>query len=197
VVPADDFQGEANMTKTTWTIGFFVLTMVLGLIPGPFIPSMSRCAFADSFNIKTGAWELTLTSVTTGMLVPPEMLEKMPSERRAKLEEAMQARSGQPKTRVHQKCITQTDLDENNFIKGEGEGETQCASKAVSKSPSKLVIERTCPAPHAATIQISVEAKTPKSIVGSIDGAIGAGKIHTDVKGHWLGTSCDEIKSRE
>lgn len=182
------------MTRRSAALGLCVLMFLLGLIPSPCILSMSRCAFADSFNIKTGAWELTLTSVTTGMLVPPEMLERMPPERRAKLEEAMEARSGEPKTRVHQKCITQSDLDENNFIKGESEGETQCASKVVSKSSSKLVIERTCPAPRAATIRISVEAKTPKSIVGSIDGAVGAGKIHTDVNGHWLGASCDEIK---
>jgi len=184
------------MSRRSCATGLCFLLFLLGLIPGPFIPSMSRCAFADSFNMKTGAWELTYTSVTTGMLLPPEMLERMPPERRAKLEEAMRARSGQPKTRVHQGCITQKDLDQNNFLKQEGEGETQCTLKVVSKYSSKLVLERTCPAPRASTMQISIDAKTPESVAGSIDGAIGAGKVHTDVKGHWLGASCDEIKDR-
>ena len=182
------------MTRRTCAIGLCVLMFLLELIPSSFIPSMSRCAFAESFNMKTGAWELTYTSVTTGILMPPEMLERMLPERRAKLEEAMRARSGQPQTMVHQGCITQKDLDQNNFIKEHGEGETQCATKVVSKSSSKLVLERTCPAPRASTMQISIDAKTPESVVGSIDGAIGAGKTHTDVKGHWLGASCDEIK---
>ena len=182
--------------RIAWVLGLSAV-LVLGLMPGAITPLMTPCAFADSFNIKTGAWELTYTSVTTGMLVPPEMLERMPPERRAKFEEAMRARSGQPKTRVHQGCITQKDLDQKNFFKEEGERETQCASKVVSKSSSKLVMERTCPEPRAATMQISVEAKTPESVVGSIDGTIGAGKIHTDVKGHWLGASCDEIKKEQ
>lgn len=182
------------MTRRTCTLGLCFWMFLLGLIPSPFIPSMSQCAFADSFNMKTGAWELTYTSVSTGMLMPPEMLERMPPERRAKFEEAMRARSGQPKTRVHQGCITQNDLDQNNLLKEEGGGKTQCATKVVSKSPSKLVMERTCPEPRAVTSQISIEAKTPESVVGTIDGTVGSGKIHADVKGHWLGASCDEIK---
>jgi uncharacterized protein DUF3617 len=185
------------MTRRTCVTGLSFLVFLLGLIPGPFILSMSPCAFADSFNMKTGAWEFTYTRVTTGMLLPPEMLERMPPERRAKLEETLRARSGQPKTRVHQGCITQKDLDQNNFLKEEGEGETQCTVKVVSKSSSKLVLERTCPAPHALRMQIAIDAKTPENVVGSIDGAMGAGKIHTEVKGHWLGASCDEIKDRQ
>ena len=80
------------MTRRTCAVGLCVWMFLLELIPVPFIPSMSRCAFADSFNMKTEAWELTYSSVTTGMLMPPEMLERMPPERRAKLEETMRAR---------------------------------------------------------------------------------------------------------
>ena len=179
-------------------IGVFVLAaFALGLVPlqGPQLIS-PPCVFADSFNVKTGAWELTFTSKTSGIMLPPEMLERMPPERRAKLEEAMKARSGQPKTRVKKGCITQKDLDQNNFIKAEGEGETACAVKVLSKSPTKLVMERICPAAES-NYKISIDVKTPENVEGTIDGSAGEGKMHTDLKGRWLGTSCEGIKDQQ
>jgi hypothetical protein len=81
---------------------FTLAAFVLGFVPFQVAPLVSPlCVFADSFNMKTGAWELTYTSTSSGNPFPPEMLEKMPPERREKLEEAMKARSGKPKTRVH------------------------------------------------------------------------------------------------
>ncbi len=38
------------MTKRTWALGLFLLTMVLGLTPGPILPLMASCALADAFN---------------------------------------------------------------------------------------------------------------------------------------------------
>ena len=111
----------------------------------------------------------------------------------------MQTRSGQPQTHVSQMCLTQKDLDQTRLIQEKNEAdESQCTTKIVSKSSSKLVMGRTCPAPHASSLQMTVEAKTRESIVASIDRAReGAGKFHINIKGRWLGTSCDEIKSRE
>ena len=142
---------------------------------------------------------MTHTTLTTGMLIPPDVLAKMSSEQRAKLEQAMQTRSGQPQTHVSQMCLTQKDLDQTRLIQEKNEAdESQCTTKIVSKSSSKLVMGRTCPAPHASSLQMTVEAKTRESIVASIDRAReGAGKFHINIKGRWLGTSCDEIKSRE
>jgi len=177
-------------------ISAFTLALsILGLIPVQNAPLLSpSCAVAETFNMKTGAWELTYTSMTTGMLLPPELLERLPPERRAKVEESMKARSGQPKTRVHKGCITQKDLDENRFLKADGDENTECVVKVLSKSSTKLVMERTCPAPHDATFKITIDVKTPESVVGLIDGSMGTGTIHTDVKAHWLGASCDQIK---
>jgi len=183
------------MAKGTWTIGFFVLTMILGLMPGPIIPLMTPCALADSFNVKTGVWEVTSTGVASGIMIPPEILERIPPERRAHFEEVMQARSGEPQTHVSQYCLTQQDLDQNNVIKEEFEKDVECQTKIVSQSSSKLVLERTCPAPYASTSQISIVATTPKRVIASVDRSEeGAGKIHVDIKGRWLGASCDEIK---
>lgn len=82
------------MTKRTWALGLFLLTMVLGLTPGPILPLMASCARADAFNAKPGTWEMTITTLTTGMPAPPDMLAQMSPEQRAKIEAMMQARAG-------------------------------------------------------------------------------------------------------
>jgi hypothetical protein len=183
-----------DMTKRTWALGLFLLTMVLGLTPGPITPFMASSALADAFNAKPGAWEMTITTLTTGMPAPPDMLAKMPPEQRAKIEAMMQARAGKPSTHVLPSCITQKDLDADRIIK-ESDDEEQCTQKIITKSSNRLVIERTCPAPRAATSQMTIEAKTPESIVASIDMVQGGakGKVHVDMKGHWLRASCAGI----
>lgn len=183
------------MNRMTWALGLFLMTMVLGLTPGPPIPLMASYALADSFNAKPGAWEMTITTLTTGMPVSPDMLAKMSPEQRAKIEAMMQARAGKPSTHVYQSCMTQKDLDEDRIIK-KSDDEDQCTQKIITKSANRLVIEKTCPAPRASTSQMTMEAKTPESIVASINMVQGGadGKAHVDIKGHWLRTSCAGIK---
>ena len=86
---------------------------------------MATSAGAESFNAKPGAWELNFTTLTTGMLIPPDVLAKMPPEQRAKIEQSMQARSGKPRTHASKTCVTQEDLDQNRIIKKEEEKEDE------------------------------------------------------------------------
>ena len=182
------------MNRMTWALGLFLMTMVLGLTPGPIIPLMASCALADSFNAKPGAWEMTITTLTTGMPAPPDMLAQMSPEQRAKIEAMMQARAGKPSTHVYPSCITQKDLEEDRIIK-ESDDENHCTQQIITKSANKLVLEKRCPAPRASTSKMTMEAKTPESIVASIDMVQGGarGKVHVDMKGHWLRASCAGI----
>ena len=182
------------MNSTTSTLGRFTFALVLGLMASTILPGMAPETQADSFNAKPGAWEMTFTGVPTGMMIPPDALAKMPPEQRARLEQSMQARSGKANTHVHKSCITKEDLDQNRIIKEEDEDEPGCTTTVVSKSSSKLVLERSCPAPHATTSRMAMETKTPESIVASMDTErAGAGKVHIDIKGRWLGASCAGI----
>ena len=188
------------MTRAIWAVNNSVMLIILGFVIPPIIPGMVTSAGAESFNAKPGAWELNFTTLTTGMLIPPDVLAKMPPEQRAKIEQSTQARSGKPRTHASKTCVTQEDLDQNRIIKEEEEkeDELQCTMKVISKSSSKLVIERACPAPRASTSQMAMEAKTPETIVGSINMTrAGSGKVHMDIKGRWLGASCAEIKDRD
>lgn len=185
------------MTRYTWALGGTALLTVLGLLPSPFLPTIIPDVFADSFNAKLGAWEMTSTSTTSGTLIPPDVLAQMPPERRAQVETSMKARSGKPHSFTTKECFTKEDLDHNRILKDEDEEEgLQCTTKVTSKSSSKLVMERTCPAPHASTTHSSFEAKSPDTIAGTIDVTrAGTGKVHVDIKGRWLGASCAGIKN--
>lgn len=149
-------------------------------------------AVAGSLNAKTGAWEMTTTTLTTGMVAPAEALAKMPPEQRARIEQSMQARAGKPTTHVDKSCVTQEDLDQDSIIKSDDE--EGCARKILSKSANKVVVERTCAAPHASTSTLAVDSR-PESIVASMDVVQGGtgGKTHVDIAGRWLGASCAGI----
>ena len=189
------------MTRTTWSFNSSAMLIILGFVAPPIIPGMATSAMAESFNAKPGAWEMSITTLTAGTLIPPDVLAKMPPEQRAKFEQSMRARSGKPMTHTSKTCVTQEDLDQNRIIKEEEEEKEdglQCTTKVVSKSSSKLVIDRTCPAPRASTAKMAMEAKTLENIVGSIDMTRAeSGKVHVDIKGRWLGASCAEIKDRD
>jgi hypothetical protein len=159
-----------------------------------FVVAMPMYTFAASFNAKPGAWEITTTTLTTGMMIPAEALANMPPAQRAKIEKSMQARSGKPSTHVTKNCVTQKKLDQDSMIASDDE--EHCKKKIITKSASKIVYEQTCAAPNASRSTVKVEAMTPESIAASMNMVQGGGggKIHVDIKGRWLGASCAGIK---
>ncbi|WHZ11150.1 MAG: hypothetical protein OJF60_001589 [Burkholderiaceae bacterium] len=155
---------------------------------------VATAARADSFNVKPGAWESTSTSTTTGIMIPQDMLSKMPPERRAKIEEAMRAQSGKARTTTHKYCVTEKDLDEDRLFKDPRDN--QCSRKVLSKSSTRIDIEQTCgAAPNTMAMHATVEATSSTSVTMTADGQMqGGGKMHVEAKSHWLGASCAGIE---
>jgi len=151
--------------------------------------------FAASFNVRPGAWQMSMSTLLVGNPLPPEALASMPPEKRARVEEAMKARAGKPVTITHKACVSQEDLDQNRIIQAD-KNDNQCTRKVLSKSASRLVMEQTCPEPHASTTQMTIEAKTPETLSANIVRVRGdgKGKVTVDVKGFWLGPDCAGIK---
>jgi hypothetical protein len=151
-------------------------------------------AFADSINIKVGAWEMTTTTLMTGMMVPAEAQANMSPEQRAKMEEIMQARAGKPSVHVAKTCVTKEDLDQDRLLKSDNEN--QCTKKIISKSASKIVLEQTCEAPGPSRSTMIIEARTSETLAATMDmvQAGGSGKVHVDIKGRWLGAGCEGIR---
>jgi Protein of unknown function (DUF3617) len=167
----------------------FARTLVLFAIA--LVPLQS---LAHSFNATPGAWQMSVSTLVVGNPLPPEVLESMPPEKRAKVEAAMKARAAKPITFTHKVCVTQKNVDQDRIIKS-AEEDSQCTRKVLSKSATKLVMEQICPEPHASTAQMTIEAQTPETLSASIVRVRGdgKGKVNLDVRGCWLGPGCTGI----
>ncbi len=73
------------MTRLTWMRNSSVMRIVLGIILAPLITGITPFALADSFNAKPCAWEIRLTTIESGPLIPPDALAKMPPEEAPRL----------------------------------------------------------------------------------------------------------------
>lgn len=148
--------------------------------------------FADVLNVKTGAWEMTTTTLITGMPIPAESLAKMTPEQRTRMEAMIADRAGKPSKHVSKSCVTQEDLDQDSMIKSDN---VDCKKEVISRSTTKIVVTETCDAPNASTSNVIIEAKTPENVVANMDmtqpGA--SGKIQVNIDGRWLGASCSGI----
>ena len=149
---------------------------------------------AEPLNAKPGAWEMTVTTSGTGNVIAPEALAKMPPERRAMIEKMMVERGGTPNTSVHKSCVKKEDLERDRFV--EGNDDSACTRKTVSRTATKVVVATSCTGTPPREGTFVFEAKTPESVVGAIDQETGNGKFHVDIKGKWLGASCEGIPDR-
>ena len=147
-------------------------------------------AQAQSLKVKTGAWESTITSTTTGLTMPPELLAKLTPEQRAKMEQAMGARSGQPHTSSHSYCVTQKDLDEDQYL--ERGANERCTRKVLSKTGTRVELEQSCGVgPASVSMHVVVQAISPQEVAMTADGKLSTGgTIHTEMRGRWVGATC-------
>lgn len=164
-----------------------LITIAVALVP---LPSL-----ADTFDAKPGAWQMSVSTLLVGNPLPQEALDSMPPEKRAKVEAAMKSRAGKSVTITQKVCLTQKQLEQDRIVKF-GENDTECTRNIVSKSATKLVMEQTCPEPHASTSHMTIEAQTPETLSASVVRVRGdgKGKVNLDVKGFWLGPDCAGLK---
>ncbi len=188
------------MCRTGRTLGHQLSLLGVGLILGLCIPTLELDARAESLNVKPGAWEMTVTTVASGMKLSPEMAANMTPAQRVQMEQMMKAREGKPHTMTVPSCVTKEDVSQDRIIKEMEEEDDaaaagQCKAKVISKSSSKLVIDQFCPGPPASTGHLTIESKTPESLVATGDRNLkGSGKTHMDIKGKWLRASCEGIE---
>ena len=186
------------MHRTCRVFGNTVVLGGLGVVLDLFIPMSAPCARAESLNVKPGAWEVTTTTTTTGSKISPELSLKLTREQRVKMERVLKARDGKPMTVTTQSCLTKEDVSHDRLVKemeNEDKGEAPCKITIISKSSSRLVFDRMCPAPHASTTHFTIDAKTTESFVATGDGELAeSGKTHMEIRGKWLGAGCEGIE---
>jgi hypothetical protein len=144
---------------------------------------------AETLDIKTGAWEVTLKTLMEGMPIPKEAMANMEPAQRARMEEAMRARSGKVNTRTHRSCTTQKDLDRGQLMRSE---EPNCKRKVITQNARHLEFEEVCTGPEPSKSHFKLDAASAERYTGSIDMLRGDGKVHVDMSGRWLGATCKE-----
>jgi hypothetical protein len=146
------------------------------------------CCQAATFDVRTGSWEMTTTTTMAGMMMPKEVLDSMPPDRRAKVEAAMKARSGKAITNKTVECITQEDLDRSELLKSDDDN---CKTRVISQSAHHLEGAETCPPPRATNSHFVFDAQSATSYSASIDVTRAeGGSVHVAMNGRWLAASC-------
>lgn len=179
-----------------------VMFMAVGIVVAAehfVISGIVPDARAESLNVRPGAWEITTSTITTGLKISPELSTGLKPEQRAKMEQVLKSHDGKTMTMTSQFCLTKEDVSHDRIIKEmedeDGDAEAQCKIKVISKSSSKLVLDRMCPGPHASTTHFTIDAKTAESFVATGDGElVGSGKARMEIRGKWLGASCEGIE---
>jgi hypothetical protein len=145
-------------------------------------------------SVKTGEWESTMTSETSGQLpIPQEMIDKMTPEQRAKMEAMMKARGMQgPRTTVTKSCVKQEDLD-----KPFGRENKSCKQSIVTSSATQQEIHMECDMGGGKQVgTLKFEAVDSSTVKGSMQmTASNAGRtmnINSTFSAKWLGPACTE-----
>jgi hypothetical protein len=147
-------------------------------------------------NVKTGQWEATTTTETSGQLpVPQEMLDKMTPEQRAKMEAAMKARGMQgPQTAVNKHCVRKEDLSK---AFGQGDQNKSCKQTLVASTATKQEVHLDCEnAGGKQTGTFRLEALDSGSVKGSMQMTASSGgramNVNSTFSAKWLGPTCSE-----
>jgi len=157
-------------------------------------------AATEPLNVKTGLWQVSEVSTTSGLPSLPAgmqaQLDKMRPEQRAKMEAAMRGRSGgAPRTINYQTCVTKDDLAKAAFT---GPDE-KCSWTVVNSSRSDMEARGSaCEAGKNEGMKTDVTMKIhvvdSENVKGAVQGsATGNGttvNIDNSYTGKWVSATC-------
>jgi len=147
-------------------------------------------------NVRTGLWESTVTSTTTGhMPIPSELLSRLTPEQRAKFEARMKENTA-PRTRtsVQKDCETKEKLAEQPFS-----AQKECKQTIITSTSSKAEVKMTCEFGDVRSSGVMhIDVLSPESVKGSGQmTSNGGGKsmtVNTAFSAKWVGPSCGGVK---
>jgi hypothetical protein len=150
-------------------------------------------------NVRSGLWEMTTTGDVSGAPpVPPELLARLPPDRRARMEAAMGAAMSRAKkshTATH--CVTEKDL-QRGFEPEKVRGAAQCHQTVVSNSGNAMDVREECSGSEKVSGHFHFEAVSPEAMNGSIQISVSRGSqtmtIHRVLHAKWLSADCSASK---
>jgi hypothetical protein len=149
-------------------------------------------------NIKPGLWESTRTIKSAGQMpIPPELLNRLTPEQRARMEERMKAKSGaHTNTTTENHCVTKEEIEKDRLKLAETEGCTTTVLNSTSTSvKAKLVCDMQ--GMHAVG-NLQLVAADPEHMNGSYESTMNGNGRTMNMEGtwtsKWLGSSCGNVK---
>jgi len=164
-----------------------------------FAACMAVAADTIPMDVKLGLWETTSTHTSAGAPpIPQEMLDRLTPEQRAKFEERMKGRSGQPKAETHRSCLTKEKLEK--YFLFEDDKEMHCTRNILSATARKIDAKLDCS--NATGIKmngtIKVDSPDPETANGTIHMTSSGGgnsmNIDSTFKSKWLSSSCGNVE---
>ena len=161
------------------------------LLATTLIASFTALA-AEQLNVKTGQWEMVMSTSTSGASPIPEAARaKMSPEQLAKMD-AMFGANAAPRVHKSLECVTKEDLAKP-FHPDEDDN---CQTTVIKSTSTTQDISVTCKGDHPSTGKMHVEASSTESMKATIDFTVesgnGATQIKTQMTGHWVGPTCKD-----
>ncbi|HUA18352.1 MAG TPA: DUF3617 family protein [Bryobacteraceae bacterium] len=154
---------------------------------------------ADTFHpldVKTGLWETTVQSQMSGMpAIPPDMLNRLTPEQRAKIEAAMKARAAQgPHTNTSRHCLTRDKMNQPLDLTNQPK---ECTHKVLTSNSSRQEVQFECTIGGGKqTGTLRVEAVDSENIKGNMQIQMANGErtssTATSFTSKWLQAACTE-----
>lgn len=151
------------------------------------VVALPLVSHAETLDIKTGAWEVTISTAMSGMPIPKEAMAKMSPEQRAGMEASMRAQAGQGKPHTSRSCVTREDLDRGQLGHSD---QPNCKRKVITQNAGHLEMEEVCTGPEPSKSHFKFDATSNERYTGSIDMIRGDSKVHIDLSGRWLSAIC-------
>jgi Protein of unknown function (DUF3617) len=149
---------------------------------------------ADGLNVKTGTWETTVTTKSSGMTMPADAMANMGPEQRAQMAAMMkQMGQGAPRTTTDKSCVTDKDLKDGAFRSMQED--SKCTYKPVVSSGRRQEMTFECPTGKGVS--------SGHMVVDAVDSSNVKGQMHLKTQGmtiestftsKWLGPTCAEDK---
>lgn len=163
------------------------------------ISTTAISAAGQRFDIKTGLWEITVQSETSGQLpMSDEEMRHLTPRQRDALEQATGLNRG-PRTRLIKNCVTQQKLDRDaNAFESAPEGMT-CSTKKFSRTSSGASGTLVCSKGNThLSEEFSYHARDREHVDGRFhmvrsDGARTV-TINGKQSGHWVSSACGAIR---
>ena len=168
------------------------------LAAGACVTIVAAVAAGETLRVKTGLWEVTTTTQTTGM--PPMDMSKLTPEQREKVEAMLKNRAqAAPRTTTKQECLTQQKLEQKLF--DDEKQSAFCKRTAVTETASLQEFKLECGQPgreEHGVGSLRIEALNPESVKGTIKMAMAGGanamNMNSTFTAKWLNASCGDVK---